>query len=316
MCFNSIMEADAFAGVELRHLRALLAVRDARSFSRAAASLGYAQSAVSQQIAALERAVGARLVERPGGPRPVSLTEAGRVLARHAEQVVERMAAARGDLHALAAGEAGTVRIGIFQSAGAQLLPRVLARYRQSWPDVEIELVERLNDRELLDLVAAGELDVTFAVHDEDDPRLAHRVLVEDPYVVLAPPGTPIARAARARLEDFEGLDLIAPNVCSCYDRLEAEWSRRGVTPNLVFRTDDNLTTQRLVGAGLGCSVMPRLALEQGPHAGPAVVVPIDESLPPRRIALYGAADRYRSPAVRAFIETATDEFAPEAVAA
>src|SRR3954453_21537283 len=111
------MSADGLVGVEARHLAALQAIAEERSFSRAAERLGYAQSAVSQQIAALERAVGLPLVERPGGPRPVSLTEAAPVLARHAERVVAGMAAARADLHALAAGESGSVRVGTFQSA-------------------------------------------------------------------------------------------------------------------------------------------------------------------------------------------------------
>src|SRR4029078_3647742 len=118
-----ITEGDNYAAIEMRHLRALVAVGRTSSFSRAAADLGYAQSSVSQQIAALERIVGTALVERPGGPRPVSLTPQGQVLVRHAERVLARPAVARGDLLALAAGESVTLRIGTFQSVGAQLLP-------------------------------------------------------------------------------------------------------------------------------------------------------------------------------------------------
>src|ERR1041385_1416826 len=92
---GSIMEADHLLGVELRHLLALQAIAQHGSFGRAAQSLGYTQSAISQQIAALERAVGEKLVERPGGPRPVSLTEAGELLLRHAEAIVARMKAAQ-----------------------------------------------------------------------------------------------------------------------------------------------------------------------------------------------------------------------------
>src|SRR6266542_329702 len=95
---SSIMEADRLLGVELRHLLALQAIAQEGSIGRAATALGYTQSAISQQIAALERAVGEKLIERPGGPRAVSLTEAGQLLLRHADAIVARMKAAQVDL--------------------------------------------------------------------------------------------------------------------------------------------------------------------------------------------------------------------------
>ena len=106
------MEPDRWLGVELRHFLALEAVSREGSFGKAAAALGYTQSAVSQQIAALERIVGQRLVERPGGPKPVSLTEAGRLLLNHADAIAARVAAAQADLTALEDGEAGTLNVG------------------------------------------------------------------------------------------------------------------------------------------------------------------------------------------------------------
>ena len=96
------METDRLFGVELRHLLALQAIAEHGSFGRAAKALGYTQSAISQQMAALERAVGEKLIERPGGPRPVSLTEAGELLLRHAEAIVARMKAAQAErLHGI-----------------------------------------------------------------------------------------------------------------------------------------------------------------------------------------------------------------------
>src|SRR5213080_4624492 len=113
------MEPDRWLGIELRHLIALEAVSREGSFGRAATSLGYTQSAVSQQIATLERIVGERLLERPGGPRAVSLTEAGELLLRHAEAIVARLDAARADMASLRAGETGVLRVGTYQSVGA-----------------------------------------------------------------------------------------------------------------------------------------------------------------------------------------------------
>src|SRR3954468_22131104 len=130
------MEPDSWLGVELRHFAALQALATEGSFGRAADRLGYTQSAVSQQIATLERIVGEKLVERPGGPRAVSLTEAGRLLLRHADSIVARLQAAQADLHALRAGEVGTLRVGTFQSVGARLLPEIMRRFGTQWPAV------------------------------------------------------------------------------------------------------------------------------------------------------------------------------------
>src|SRR2546423_10883571 len=128
------MEHDSWLGVEVRHFAALQALAHEGSFGRAAGRLGYTQSAVSQQVATLERIVGERLVERPGGPRAVSLTEAGSLLLRHAESIVARLQAAQADLHAMRSGEAGVLRVGTFQSAGARLLPEILPRFPDQWP--------------------------------------------------------------------------------------------------------------------------------------------------------------------------------------
>src|SRR5437764_13320399 len=120
------MEADRWLGIELRHFLALEAVAREGSFGKAAAKLGYTQSAVSQQIAALERIVGQRLVERPGGPEPVSLTEAGRLLLTHADAIPARVAAAQADRSAHGDGQAGTLRVGVFQRLGQRILPELM----------------------------------------------------------------------------------------------------------------------------------------------------------------------------------------------
>ena len=120
---------ESWLGLELRHLIALKAIAEQGTFSRAASSLGYTQSAISQQIATLERIVGQRLIDRPGGPRPVSLTEAGELLLRHADAIAARLQAAQADLAALDAGESGPLRIGTYQSVGARILPALLREF-------------------------------------------------------------------------------------------------------------------------------------------------------------------------------------------
>src|SRR5256886_5027026 len=158
------MQTDDWMGLELRHLIALKAIAEEGSFGRAATRLGYTQSAISQQIAGLERIVGQRLVERPGGPRPISLTDAGRLLLRHADGITARLLAAQADLAALGAGDAGPLRVGTYQSVGSKILPTLLRGFRAGWPKVEITLVESADDAELLEAVERGRLDPTFPV--------------------------------------------------------------------------------------------------------------------------------------------------------
>src|SRR5438552_11230244 len=158
-----IVQTDNWLGLELRHLIALKAVADQGSFGRAARHLGYTQSAVSQQIATLERIVGEQLVERPGGPRPVSLTEAGSLLLRHAESIVARLQAAQADLHALQAGEAGTLTVGAFQSIGARVLPELMRQFTEQWPQIEV-MLDEIEEDEIVGAVERGELDVGFVL--------------------------------------------------------------------------------------------------------------------------------------------------------
>src|SRR5438874_5078726 len=146
--------------LELRYLQALRAVAREGSFGRAALDLGYTQSAISQQIAALERIAGEQLVRRPKGRSPVALTDAGRVMLRHADAIVAQAQAARADLEAL--GRAGTVRVGSFQSPSAHLVPGAVSMLAERVPEAQVELHEAQGDAELLHLVEVGELDMTF----------------------------------------------------------------------------------------------------------------------------------------------------------
>ncbi|MDX6436348.1 MAG: hypothetical protein QOK34_1182, partial [Gaiellaceae bacterium] len=186
------MTADSWLGVELRHFLALEAVAREGSFGKAATALGYTQSAVSQQIATLERIVGHRLIERPGGPKPVSVTEAGRLLLTHADAIAARMAAAQADLTALAEGQAGTLRVGVYQSAGQRILPEVMSRFLAAWPQVGVTLTESANDGELLAFVERGELDLTFADLPMIDGPFDFVELLRDPYVLVVPAGSPL----------------------------------------------------------------------------------------------------------------------------
>jgi DNA-binding transcriptional LysR family regulator len=298
-------EPDRWLGVEIRHLAALAAVAEQGSFGAAAAHLGYTQSAVSQQIATLERVVGQKLIDRPGGPRKVSLTEAGELLLRHAHVIVARLAAAQADLSALAEGEAGTLRVGTYQSVGTKIVPSLVRRFHEAWPRVQIRLSESNDDRELLAMVEAGELDIAFTVLPIPDGPLEAVELMEDPYFLVVSSDSPLAIADRPLTpRDLSREPVIAYRQCRAFSQIEDHLRSRGHDFDVVFRSDDNGTMQAMVASGMGAAVMPALAIDLSDPEIALVDIP---AFPPRRIALAWHHDRYRSAAAQAFIEMAAD---------
>jgi DNA-binding transcriptional LysR family regulator len=294
------MGTDSWLGVELRHFLALEAVAREGSFGKAATALGYTQSAVSQQIATLERIVGHRLIERPGGPKPVSLTEAGGLLLTHAAAIAARVAAAQADLTALDEGQAGTLRLGVFQSVGQRILPEVMRRFFAAWPQVNVSLTESSDDLELLDLVERGDLDLTFADLPLTDGPFESVELLRDPYVLVVPAGSPLAdRAAAPTWKEMAELDLIGHKHCRSLAQLESD-ARRPL--RFVFRSDHNQTVQALVASGVGSALVPRLTMDAEDETTELIELP---KVQPRLISFAWHRDRYRTPAARAFIETA-----------
>jgi DNA-binding transcriptional LysR family regulator len=300
------MELDQWLGIELRHLAALRAVAETSSFRGAAQRLGYTQSAVSQQIATLERIVGARLVERPGGPRRVSLTSVGELVLRHADAIVARLEAARSDVAAVVAGATGPLRVGTFQSAGARILPEVLRRFTTAWPGVEVRLVESPTDHELLASVERGELDVTFAMEPFGDGPLEYVELARDPWVLVVPVDSalaeletpvPLARAAR--------LPLIGMATCRAQLILDEHLRSRRLEPRFAFRSDEITTMLGLVAAGLGAALVPRLLVD--PYDDRVLALDVKPAPPPRVIAAALHRDRYRPPVADAFVAVARE---------
>jgi DNA-binding transcriptional LysR family regulator len=304
------MEPDRWLGVELRHFLALEAVAREGSFGKAAVSLGYTQSAVSQQIATLERLVGQKLVERPGGPKPVSLTEAGGLLLTHAESIAARVAAAQADLTALGDGEAGTLRVGVFQSVGQRILPELMRRFIASWPKVEVTLTESADDRELLALVERGELDLTFSDLPLVEGPFESVELLRDPYVLVV---AATSEVENPTLREVAQLDLIGHKQCRTLVRVEAAFRQ---PLHYVFQSDHNQTVQALVAAGVGVALVPRLTVDASDQSTRLIELP---KVPPRMLAIAWHRDRYRAPAARAFVETARSvsaELDREAIAA
>ncbi len=296
------MAPDTWLGLELRHLIALKAIAEEGTFGRAAKRLGYTQSAISQQIAMLERIVGRRLIDRPGGPRPVSLTEAGDLLLRHADAIAARLQAAQADLAALDAGDAGPLRIGTYQSVGARILPELLREFFAGWPQVEVTLQESADDRDLIELVERGELDLSFVVLPLDPGPYEVVELFRDPYVLVVPAGSQLASRDRApSLRELLEHPLISNRTCRTTQRVEDRLRQAGREPNIAFRSDDNGTVQGLVAAGVGVAVVPRLTVDE---TDPAIrVVDLGDRVPPRLVGIAWHRDRRRTRAAEAFVQ-------------
>ena len=298
------MGSNGWPGLELRYLAALDAIADEGSFGRAADELGYTQSAVSQQIAALERIVGAKLIDRPPGHRTVTLTDAGELLLRHAREIGARVRAAEADLGALREGNGGLLRVGSFQSVGARILPSVLQRFKNAWPGVEVLLDEGVCE-ELQPRVAAGELDMTFAALPPlVDGPFETLELLRDPYVLMVRAGSPLAdRGGPPADAELAALPLATfrrhPGTWSEEGRLRA----RGIEPSIVLRSDDNGTIRGLVAKGMCAGLIPRLAVDPGDPQ--IATVPLDDLVPARVIGLVWHRDRELPECAASFVEEA-----------
>src|SRR5919202_5008101 len=193
--------------LDVKRLRVLREVAAERSFSAAAHKLGYTQSAVSQQIAALEREAGSTLIER--NPRGIRLTDAGEALVRHAEGILARLADAEAELEAIAGLRGGRLRLGSFPTAGATLVPRAIAEFSRRHPAVELSLAEA-EPSESLPRLKAGELDLVLVDDSpfarglaDDDVEFVE--LLKDPLHLVLPPDHPLVDRKRVRFEDLAG---------------------------------------------------------------------------------------------------------------
>lgn len=275
--------------LELRHIAAMAAIADEGSFGRAATRLGYTQSTISQQIAALERTVGGAVFDRPGGPKPVRITPLGAVVLRHGRELLEKSATLVDAVERFRAGE-GRIDIGTFQSVSNVILPPLIRRLRAEHPACDIRLFEEETDRPQVD-----GLDLMF-FDGRVDGDVEHRKLLDDPYLLVARRGT--FPDGPVRPKRLDGAPLVAhPPVCD-QARLERALAARGVRPRIVCRTAGNETVLSMVRAGMGSAVLPRLTVHgAGAATDPALSVHELKPAPPaREIFLLWQAGRTHSP--------------------
>jgi DNA-binding transcriptional LysR family regulator len=300
--------------LELRRLRLLHELRERGTISAVAEALQYTPSAVSQQLALLERETGVRLLERAG--RGVRLTDPALVLAGHAAALLERAALAEAELAAAAGTVTGRARIAGFQSVALRIALPAMRALARTAPALRCELVEA-EPEQALPALALGDLDLVLGDEWRHQPwRLAagleRHELLRDPVALVLPAAHPAARgrgpvelatvadAAWAAGQPGMGWEEMTQRACR---------ERGGFDPDIRHRTDDATVALALAGAGLAVALLPRLALlARRPRVAVRAVAgaPLDRSI----LAVTRAADAAR-PSIRALLDavgTAADE--------
>jgi DNA-binding transcriptional LysR family regulator len=258
--------------LDVTRLRVLVAVARYGSVTAAAQALNYAQPSVSHHIARLEAETGARLLQRAG--RGVRLTDAGRLLAERAEEIIGRLDAAENELAAHVGLRQGRVRLAAFPSALSTIVPAAAARLEAETPGMDLMLTEA-EPPEALRMLRAGHVDVALVFRhflqdcdtdppDADDEGARGTLLLDEPVLMVtqatAEPGPPDL-AAYANRRWIAGCER-------CRGCLVRQCAAAGFVPKISFTTDDFVAVQALVAAGLGVTTLPGLALRAARHPG------------------------------------------------
>jgi molybdate transport repressor ModE-like protein len=283
-------------------LRVLRAVAVGGSISAAAKALSSSPTAVSRQVSALESATGTRLLERR--PSGVRLTEAGRLLVRHAGAIHDRLAVAEAELGDLREARRGSLRFAAFPSALVSLVAGSVKQFRRRHPAVELTL-SRVDSEDAGPRVRAGELDLAVICHDEPGSStdagdgLVRTHLLDVPLYLLMSRKHPLSRELEIRLEDLSGEEWVQGTESPCTRAFYAACRQAGFQPRVTFEIDDLLAIQSLVAAGAACTLLPGLALGQLPDE---VVVRAFGSATPRRPVAAISRDTSYSPSAHAML--------------
>ncbi|MBB5788888.1 LysR family transcriptional regulator [Jiangella mangrovi] len=286
--------------VSLVQLRVLDAVRRTGSVTAAAEALHYAQPSLSHHLTRLEAETGAQLLQRAG--RGIRLTEAGRLLADRAAEIIGRVESATAELSTLVGLEAGRVRLAGFGSVMSALVPRAAAVLAGRHPGLELELTDA-HPEDALALLRAGRIDlaVIFRFEEtapEDGVRLVH--LLDDPLYLLT-------RGGGDELADHRDAAWVGGCV-RCRSHLVELCEAAGFTPRLAHVTDDMVVMQGLVAAGLGVTTIPELALQAHRHPD---ITATRLAVPPRRIYAATYGEPPDPPATAAVIAALTEAASP-----
>ncbi|MEU9188493.1 LysR family transcriptional regulator [Streptomyces sp. NPDC048484] len=297
--------------LDVRRLQVLRAVVTSGTVTAAAAHLGYTPSAVSQQMAALEKQAGTALLERVGrGVRP---TAAGLLLTEHAALISSAVAQAETALADLRAGRIGSLSVRYFATAGSTLVAPALARLRAEHPGVRVDL-ELADPEDPFQEVVRGRADLAVVVLRARDRvgdgfRLVH--LLDDPYAAVLPLGHPLADKEVIDLNELSGEQWVGSEPPGpCLEPVIDSCAAAGFSPDFVIQSEDYATAQGFVAAGLGVGLMPRLGL-RGRHPG-VVIRPVRNPEPVRVISAVARETALDQPALRGLLTALQDAAATD----
>lgn len=299
--------------LDVKRLRVLREVASRGSFSAAAEALAYTQSAVSQQIAALEREAGTRLVDRSA--RGVSLTQAGAALVAHADAILSRLADAEAELDAIAGLRGGRLRMTTFSTAGATIVPPAIVEFRRRHPGVELTLAPA-EPNEIEEVLRSGTADLSLTIASPgpggscsiDSTDLTIIDLLEDPMYLMLPADHPLAGRTEVAIEDLSEEDWILGSSTRCPDGMLLTLACRaaGFEPTIAFYSDDYLAVQGFVAGGFGISFIPDMALVA--VRDDVVILPLSAAPPKRRIQAAILSGSWDSPARQAMLDILVEE--------
>ncbi len=248
--------------VSLRQLRVFVAVAESSSFSRAADALALTQPAVSRNVTDLEQAMGLQLLHRT--TREVELTEAGRLLLGSVSRVLEDLDACLQEVQGLATQRKGRVKVASSPTLSAHLLPQCIARGKQQMPDVNIQLLDRIQSDVLLS-VRSGEVDFGVVIDPSEKQDLDAQTIVAEPFCLVCLSSHRLARKKEVHWSDLAGESLVLLDHASGSRRLiDAALQAHGAAASVVQDVGHTATIYSMVQQGLGLSVVPRLAIPVG----------------------------------------------------
>jgi LysR family transcriptional regulator, low CO2-responsive transcriptional regulator len=291
--------------MDFDQLEIFLEVARLSSFSRAAEKRFRTQPAISSQIRALEEEVGARLLDRSGGR--VSLTAAGKLFVKYAEQTLEQRKAM---LTAIAETERvprGQIVVGANEGTCLHILPEVFAQFKRDYPDVAVS-IKRADYAKILESIVENQVDFGVVSLPVNDNRLQCVPIHRDELVIITPPRHPLSAKKSVTVAEVAAYPLVVPKAGHTRDALETLFYDRQLKPHFAMELDSSELLKRFVAADVGVGFIAKSNIQEDIRANALAAIPLSDAQIRRDLALVYRKDRTLSRAAKAFMDAAVKQ--------